>query len=159
MDFRNRSFETLTVSTRYGLVENVPKTTWKELAPYQHRITQAIFEVLIENCFQGGYVTSRNKDGFFAPPFYWKMHLLNKKKWPLAESLRFIHRLLKHESFLEAMGEFNHKAGVDWLSGPDLSKLGGFVYSVCFYLKSVLQDEKSNGGFCVKPKITKPGVS
>ena len=128
-------------------------TTWKELQPYYHGVLRAIFEVLMEDCFHPGYVTRRNKKGFLAPPYYWKLHARDPNRYPLSECLRFIAQLLKRNYLVTSMNAFNKRAGVDWLSGPDMTRLSGFVYSICFYLDAVLYSKEGEEDPCVKPRF------
>jgi hypothetical protein len=147
---------TYNVETQYGIVEEVPITTWRELEHFHYGIVKAVFEVLIEKCFHPGSMKKTNKDGFIAPLHYWRRYKNNPRKFPLKEPVRFLNELLKKDSFISSVGAFNAAASADWLTRTDYVKLGSFVYSVCFYLAPVLVEADS--GRCAKPRIT-PFVS
>jgi hypothetical protein len=131
-------------------------TRWGSLEPYHPRIARAIFEVLSEDCFYPGSYKLTNKKGFIAPLHYWRNHVRDPDRHSLPEPRRFLEALLRKDSFVGAIKSFNASVETDWLSGPDLIKLGTFVYSVCFCLRSVLVIDQGTG--CLRVRFVR-GVS
>jgi len=147
--------EVLSVKTKYGVVENVPATSWKEFFPYWRSICRAIFEVLMENSFHPYTATLKRPDGFVASSYYWKRSLRDPVKIPLSEAKYFIYRLEEKQYFLDSLREFNQKTQTNWLEEKNIATLGGYLYSFVYVLKPVLRTVEDGAGSHLKPIISK----
>ena len=143
------------MKTKYGVVENVPMVTWKELFPYWQSICRAIFEVLMENDFSPYAATLKRTDGFVASSYYWKKSLKDPMKIPLSEAKYFIYKLEEKQYFLDSIREFNQKTQTNWLEERNIATLGGYLYSFFYVLKPVLRTVKKGTNNYLKPIIPK----
>jgi hypothetical protein len=147
--------EVFSVKTKYGVVENVPVVTWKELFPHWRSICRAIFEVLTENDFSPYTATLKRPDGFVASSYYWKKSLKDPMKISLSEAKYFIYKLEEKQYFLDSIREFNQKTRTNWLEEKNIETLGGYLYSFLYVLKPVLRTVKKGTKNYLKPVIRK----
>ena len=150
---RIKTKETFTVKTQYGEVENVPMTTWNELAPYWQPICRAIFEVLIENEFAPYSATIKRPDGFVASNYYWKKSLKDPVAVPLSEAKYFMYKLKEKQFFLDSINEFNQKIRANWLEESNIAVFGGYLCSFCYVLRPALKTVKKGDKNYLKPKL------
>lgn len=145
--------EFFSLNIKYGLIENIPTTSWKELTSYWPAICKAIFEVLIENDFYPYTATLKRPKGFVASSYYWTISLKNPKKFPLSEAKYFIFRLEEKSYFIDAIRNFNMKTNTDWLNQNNIDTLGGYLYSFYDTLKPVLKKDQKDGEEFIRPII------
>jgi len=119
--------------------KDVPIISWEELKPYWKLIAQAVIEVFLESDFKPYAVRKNQKDGFYAAEWYWRMSLIDSKKYPLKHAKKFLRILMKNKGFTNAVKEFNSIKGSNWLSSANESRLRQFVYSICYVLEDYLR--------------------
>jgi len=144
----------INVSTKFGIVKNVPLPNWTEIIPYWPRISKAFFEVLIENDFNAYTATIKRPTGFVADLKYWEISEKGPKKLHLKEASVFIRKIKEKTDFVEAIKEFNAKGKVDWLRDDNIHLLGGYIYSFYYTLKPVLRTTKKSGKIIIKPILS-----
>jgi len=145
--------QTISVATKFGKIEKVPLTKWRELTPYWPKITKAFFEVLMENDFSPYTATIERPEGFVADRHYWERSMKNPEETPLGEAKRFVSKLIGHPDFAEAIKAFNASKKVNWLKEENVHILGGYVYSFYYTLKPVLKIVEKNSKKVLKPSI------
>lgn len=149
--------ETFRVETKYGIIDRVPMTPWKDLVPYWEGICRAIFEVLSENDFYPYTATLKRPKGFVASKIYWDKSRGSQKRIPLADARYFIYKLKEKPEFVDAIMRFNKKSGKNWLGESNIAVLGGYLHSFCLTLMPILKVVQKGKMNCLKPAFTSHG--
>lgn len=142
----------MNISTKYGIIENVPSIEWKEFDPYWMATVVSIAEVITENKFRP-YPASFNRiDGIILTSGYWD-DFTDEETFPFKCALSFIRLLKAKPLFSEAIRKFNRNSNVNWLMPENIPLLGNRIYGLFTKLKPILDDYTDRDGSWIKVKF------
>lgn len=138
----------LRVTTRYGIIENVPLIHWNEFQPYWPSVVQAMAEVITENKFPPYAGSKYHPDGIVISTKYWSSY--GNEFFFYSNALKFLQLLKMKKEFTEPIRAFNRPYGIDWLDDRSIPSLGSRVYGFYSTLYPI---------FIEKYELSKPVLS